>query len=205
MRRLLASLLAVALVLSVSAAMLPGVASADPTPKPSLEITSTDTPSTTEGSTTTTTTTVPSLTIMPIGDSITQGAVGTATYRCYLDGMLNDARVAFDFVGSRSTPDYGTEYGCPTAFDQDHEGYAGGTISSVGYLVTLSVEDLQPDVALIHLGSNDIYEGRDPTSSTSDLASLITELQGVSPDITILVAQTIPCDTEQASPRYAGL
>jgi lysophospholipase L1-like esterase len=179
-----------ALVLGVSASMLPGVASADPTPKPTLEIP---------------TTTGPPLTIMPIGDSITQGAVGTATYRCYLDGMLNDAGVAFDLVGSQSTPAYGTEYGCPTAFDQDHEGYWGGSISRVGSVATPSVEDLQPDVALIHLGTNDIYGGRDPAASASDLASLITELQGVSPDITILVAQIIPCDTEQAIPLYAGL
>ena len=178
------------LVLGVSAAALPGVASADPTPEPTLE---------------TTTTTVPPLTIMPIGDSITHGEAGTATYRCYLDRMLDEAGVSFDFVGSHDANINGLEYGCPTAFDQDHEGYAGGTIGSVGSVATFSVEDLQPDVALIHLGGNDIYEGRDPAASASRLASLITELQGVSPDITILVAQIIPCDTEQATPRYAGL
>jgi acyl-CoA thioesterase-1 len=190
MRRLLATLLAMALVLGVSAAMLPGVASADPTPKPTLEIT---------------TATGPPLTIMPIGDSITRGDVGMASYRCYLDGMLNDAGVAFDFVGGQSGPYDPTEYGCPTAFDQDHEGHWNAIISFLGYVATSSVEDLQPDVALIHVGTNDIYGGRDPASSASDLASLITELQGVSPDITILVAQIIPCDTEQASPLRPAL
>ncbi len=136
-----------------------------------------------------------SLTIMPIGDSITSGETGWSTYRCYLDGMLRDAGVSFDFVGRQSAPYRTGQYGCPVVFDQDHEGWWGYTVDQViDSGVTASVEDLQPDVALIHLGTNDLYYSQGPTSTAEELESFITGLQAVSPDITILVAQIIPCN-----------
>ena len=146
-----------------------------------------------------TTATAPSLTIMPIGDSITSGETGWSTYRCYLDGMLRDAGVSFDFVGRQSAPYRTGQYGCPVVFDQDHEGWWGYTVDQViDSGVTASVEDLQPDVALIHLGTNDLYYSQGPASTAEELESFITGLQAVSPDITILVAQIIPCDEGRA-------
>lgn len=86
----------------------------------------TDTTATTTTEAPTTTTTAPAststavteaeaaaLTIMPIGDSITSGETGWSTYRCYLDGMLNDAGVSFDFVGSKSALTVGNRTGVP--------------------------------------------------------------------------------------------
>jgi acyl-CoA thioesterase-1 len=142
---------------------------------------------------TTTTDAVEPLTIMPIGDSITSGGTGWSTYRCYLDGMLNDAGVSFDFVGRISSPYPGKPYGCATVFDQDHEGWWGKRVDEVIDDVTASVEVLQPAVALIHLGTNDLYWGEGPASTAEELESFITGLQEVSPTITILVAQIIPC------------
>ena len=142
----------------------------------------------------TTTTTVASgpLSIMPIGDSITQGASGWRTYRCALDGKLRDAGVVFDFVGGLSSPNGGGSYSC--SFDQDHEGRWGQRVDEVSGAVTASVQARQPDVALIHLGTNDILQGQGAAGTAAELQSLIQGLQGASPDITILVAQIIPCD-----------
>jgi hypothetical protein len=157
--------------------------------------------SATTGTSTTSTTAAPSttaipgaLTIMPIGDSITSSQRNWSTYRCYLDALLTEAGVLFDFVGSLSAPAFGEPYGCPNAFDEDHEGWWGLRVDQVIGRVTPSVENLQPDVALIHLGTNDIDQGQGPESTAAELESLITGLQAVSPDITILVAQIIPCD-----------
>lgn len=172
--------------------------------------TTTTTPTTTRPAPTTTTATIAppppgSLTIMAIGDSITHGQAGTASYRCYLDGMLREAGVSFDFVGSQAEPYSGSEYGCTAAFDEDHEAYAGGTIGVVGIIAMPSVKDLQPDVALVLLGGVDIiWRGRDPADSASALESLITDMQLVKPDITILVAQITPCATEQPIADYAA-
>jgi acyl-CoA thioesterase-1 len=174
------------------------LASCSDTADDSADTTLAATTTTTAAPTTTTTaapttTTAPLLTIMPIGDSITSGKTGWSTYRCYLDGMLNDAGVSFDFVGRISSPYPGKPYGCATVFDQDHEGWWGKRVDEVIDDVTASVEVLQPAVALIHLGSNDLYWGEGPASTAEELESLITGLQEVSPDITILVAQIIPC------------
>ena len=76
---------------------------------------------------------------MPIGDSIKSGETGWSTYRCYLDGMLNDAGVSFDFVGRISSPYGGKPYGCATVFDQDHEGWWGYRVDEVIDDVTASV------------------------------------------------------------------
>jgi len=138
---------------------------------------------------------------MPIGDSITSGEMGWSTYRCYLDGMLNGAGVSFDFVGSKSQPTNGP-YACPTSFDEDHESYWGQYVVGVAHSATASVEELQPDVALIHLGTNDITGLRGPASTASKLESFITDLQAVKPDLTILVAQLIPCDAMGFDPLY---
>lgn len=143
------------------------------------------------------------VTIIPIGDSITQ-SFQTSTYRCYLDQMLNEADISFDFVGSKAPS--ASLYTCPAEFDLDHEAVSGATIRDRSEPAIESVKLLQPDVALIHLGSNDLRQGRSD-EAPADLASLIEGLQVASPDITILVAQIIPCrattwDCGEAFPAF---
>lgn len=138
------------------------------------------------------------VTIMHMGEGFTQGGVGHSTYRCFLDKMLHDAGIAFDFVGSRNEPIDGDvdDYGCPTDFDQDHEAWPGAVAGGMEtQKMSESAEALQPDVALIHLGSTDVWKRGDPVGASERLALLITDLQAVNPDITLLVASTIPCRT----------
>lgn len=165
---------------------------------------STTLPPTTTTSTTTTTLPTGPLTIMPIGDSITQGSAGWRTYRCALDGKLQDAAVSFDFVGGLNEPNGGGSYGCPDPFDQDHEGRWGKRVDEVTGDVVSSVEARQPDIALIHLGTNDILQGQGAASTATELQSLISGLQGAKPDITILVAQIIPCDPSGGNPPFGS-
>ncbi len=100
--------------------------------------------------------------ILCIGDSITQGGKSDRqeyTYRWSLFCMLKDAGVTFDFIGTRQTglhtdatwPDYNGE-----VFDLHHEGYYGAKTAEVRDALkeNLSVLDA-PDIALIHLGTND--------------------------------------------------
>jgi hypothetical protein len=89
----------------------PTASKTTPTTASTPASTTTTTQQTTTTPSTTTTTTIPSLTIMPIGDTATSGITNWATYRCFLDGMLNDAGVAFDFVGRLSAPHWGEPYG----------------------------------------------------------------------------------------------
>ncbi|MEN8115113.1 MAG: hypothetical protein ABFS21_12095 [Actinomycetota bacterium] len=135
------------------------------------------------------------ITIIHLGDVVAQGGRDSSTYRCFLDTMLHDAGVAFDFVGSRQKPAYGYDYTCPTDFDQDHEGWAGARVGSLETdMMTTSVEALQPDVALISIGWENISSRQQgPATAAEKLKSFIADLQTVSPEITLLVAQQIPC------------
>jgi len=139
------------------------------------------------------TSTVAPITIMPIGDSHTQGATGWGTYRCYLDAMLKGAEVPFDFVGTQTEPYGGEPYGCPSDFDQDHEAFWGTHIQRLADIATPSVETLQPDVALILIGGVDLDRNQ-PARVAEDLQTFIIGLQAVSPDITVFVSQLIPCN-----------
>jgi len=136
------------------------------------------------------------VTIMHVGEGLTQGGRDHSTYRCFLDAMLRDADIAFDFVGSRQKPADGYDYTCPTDFDQDHEAWARARVGGFETeMMTASVGALQPDVALIHLGSEDVWMTGDPEGTTERLELFITRLQAASPDITLLVASMIPCVT----------
>jgi hypothetical protein len=130
--------------------------------------------------------------IMAIGDSFTdRGGVGT--YRCHLDRMLTEAGVSFDFVGTRAAR--AGVYTCPHEFDMDHEAVIGDSIDNRAGPVLESVELLQPDVALVLLGAADIRVNDQPSDeAAAELASFIEDLRAVSSDITILVAQLMPCD-----------
>jgi hypothetical protein len=133
---------------------------------------------------------------MHIGGGVTQGGRDHSTYRCFLDAMLHDAGVAFDFVGTRQKPADGFDYTCPTDFDQDHEAWLGARVGGLETdMMTESVEALQPDVALIHLGGYEVWKTGDPSGTAERLKVFITGLQAVSPDITLLVASMIPCNT----------
>lgn len=134
------------------------------------------------------------LTIMAIGDSITQGSDGWHTYRCYLDSLLADAGVHFDFVGTLTRPHDGDEYGCPWAFDQDHEGRWGWRVDEVLEEVEESAVALQPDVALVHLGTNDILQRQGASDTAEELRALIDILRRARPDMAVVIAQVIPCE-----------
>jgi hypothetical protein len=136
------------------------------------------------------------VTIMHIGEGITQGEPSDSTYRCFLDAKLHNAGVSFDFVGSRWAPYRGDHYACPTDFDQDHEAWLGSQIGGLETrLMKESVETLQPDIALIQLGGYDVWQRDEPLETAERLRSFIIGLQAVNPDITLLVANMIPCRT----------
>lgn len=58
-----------------------------------------------------------------------------------------------------------------------------------------SVETLQPDVALVHLGGFDVWKRGNPLEAAERLELFITGLQAVRPGITLLVGSMIPCVT----------
>jgi len=141
--------------------------------------------------------------IMPLGDSITESVTTFASYRYWLWKSLEQAGYDVDFVGSRT----GVLLGPPRFedFDQDHEGHTGFRTDQILAQVHGWAEDADPDIVLIHLGTNDLWQGRAPEDVLDDIRSVIGELRDVNPEVVILLAKIIPSTAFEVRPLNRGL
>jgi uncharacterized repeat protein (TIGR01451 family) len=105
------------------------------------------------------------LKIMPLGDSITKGSGGgcyspytylnCTGYRDHLWNMLvENGFDEFDFVGSQ-----GGIFQYQYTHDNDHEGHGGWTPGGIEGNVYGWLETYQPDIILLHIGTNDLNSG----------------------------------------------
>ena len=137
--------------------------------------------------------------ILPLGDSITAGAKNEYCYRMYLYKMLANSGYTVDFVGTNNTTYDSAD---ATDYDGDHEGWLGWTTERV--LISRIKRDfdyfkeLEPEIVLIHLGSNDALFGLSDSPqvvanrSIGHLADIIDLLRKANPRVIILLAQIIP-------------
>ena len=128
--------------------------------------------------------------VMPLGDSITEAETGFASYRYWLWHELVDAGYDIDLVGSMN----GVWNGPPfyPDFDQDHEGHWGWRADEVLGQLAGWTAAAQPDLVLLHLGHNDLWQGQGVADAIGDLSAIIGVLRAANPAITILFAQVIP-------------
>ena len=128
--------------------------------------------------------------IMPLGDSITEGDSGLATYRYYLWQNLLNGGCVTNFVGTK----YGVRTGNPLFpnFDQNHEGYWGWRADQILGIISGSATQVVPDMVLMHLGTNDMIQGQTVASTITELGQIIDALRAVNPNVTVLLAQVIP-------------
>jgi lysophospholipase L1-like esterase len=128
--------------------------------------------------------------IMPLGDSITEGLNGQATYRYWLWHKLADAHFDVDFVGTQ----HGVFNGTPRFpdFDQDHQGEVGFRADLIADNVATWANSQRPDIVLLHIGTNDLLQGQSVSSTIDDIGRIIDSLRGVNPNVTVLLAKIIP-------------
>ena len=128
--------------------------------------------------------------VLPVGDSITDGQVGRNSYRYFLYRRLIDAGYGVDFVGGRTRNDVGD----PANFDydQNHEGHSGWRAENILENIVNWVQSYNPEIVLLHIGTNDIWRGDSVASTVSEVAGIIDAIRGVNPGIKIVLAQIIP-------------
>ena len=127
--------------------------------------------------------------IMPLGDSITESGRGLASYRFYLWQESKRTGIPILFVGSQQ----GVRDGHPREdFDQHHEGHSGWRADQILDHITSWAEAARPDFVLIHLGTNDLWQGQSVDETAEEIADVIRRLQAVNPRVHILLAQLIP-------------
>ncbi|MEX1049742.1 MAG: GDSL-type esterase/lipase family protein, partial [Akkermansiaceae bacterium] len=113
-----------------------------------------------------------SVRILPLGDSITRGSNSNGDipggYRKELAHRLALAQLSFDFVGNRSD-------NFASGTDPHHNGINSQTTANI--LSQLSgVLALDPDIVLLHIGTNDVLQGISVNTAANNLSSLIDQI-----------------------------
>ena len=127
---------------------------------------------------------------MPLGDSITQGNADHSSYRRGLWKRLRQAGYSVNFVGSTQQQFGGSLL--PADFDRDHEGHWGWQVDEILPQLEAWSRSAQPDIVLVHLGTNDLAHKQSIESTVGELRSLIQTLRRVNPRVKVLLAQIIP-------------
>jgi lysophospholipase L1-like esterase len=121
---------------------------------------------------------------MPLGDSITDGMGVAGGYRTDLWQYFRADGQAVQFVGS--------EYGGPSALgDRDHEGHPGWETDELDQHVVGWLRTYEPDVVLLHIGTNDLVNGR-AAAAPARLRRLLGHITAAAPNAQVLVAEIIP-------------
>lgn len=128
--------------------------------------------------------------IMPLGDSITEGSYNDlpndGSYRNDLYNLLTIDGFNVDYVGTFEDSNN------PGMSDTHHQAVSGMQIEGVRTNLSLwlkSVDD--PDVILVHLGTNDFAAGASPAEVIARTRKLIEDLTNSQPYARVLVADLI--------------
>lgn len=153
------------------------------------------------------------LRVMAVGDSITQGfpdsrlnvpgigMVGSWRYWFWQNRAAAGCAAGLDMVGEFNTLFNTTQQlpNVPAATDQDHESRAGDKVD--GYarsriIYHQAVENAQPDVVLILLGTNDLFPsnqlGDSPETVRDQMVELIGQVRAHKPDVAVFLMGVQP-------------
>jgi len=124
---------------------------------------------------------------MPLGDSLTSGLPGQASYRYWLWQRLKAAGYQINFVGSN----WGVGEGTPARysdFDEDNEGHPSDTTNDILYALRSWTTAARPDVVLMLVGATDFERGRSVSYVLGNSARIINTLRSVNPRVVIIWA-----------------
>jgi lysophospholipase L1-like esterase len=125
--------------------------------------------------------------IMPLGDSIT-GNPGC--WRAILWNRLQSSGFTnIDFVGTLNNMN-----DCGTTFDGDNEGHGGFLATNIASQNQLPpwLAATNPDVVMIQLGTNDVWNNIAPATILAAFSTLIDQARANNPNVRVIVAQITP-------------
>lgn len=124
--------------------------------------------------------------IMPLGDSITDGSSfdspdGSGGYRGRLHSLLTSAGYNVDYIGTQTV-------NSSLVPDPNHEGHGGWRIDQLDSNMALWLANLaDPDVVLMHIGTNDFGSNTDINNAINRLDALILKIATLRPYCHIIV------------------
>jgi lysophospholipase L1-like esterase len=156
------------------------------------------------------------LTVMAVGDSITDDCMANGAWRKYLELLLETNGYAFTFVGRQSST--------PSAnFTKvRHEGYCGAVVAPPGVLTSSvhgypgadvylqgivrdALTNATPDLLLVLIGANDIGRARDPwLTATNDMPNLLDLIFSNAPNANVILAKITVMDNANVNGMNYG-
>jgi len=162
--------------------------------------------------------------VMVIGDSISEGWTSTEpSYRLAFWDLMQARNRSFRMVGNRVGNYGGLVNGAATssvistwpangwpAAGQRHAAISGTYASdySQGILInTLNSMGASnaPDIALVHIGSNDVGQNRSVNATANAIGVIIDQLRAANPNVRVLVAQVIPAGNSLPGTNYPAV
>jgi len=135
-------------------------------------------------------------TIMPLGDSITEGGGGFVVYRYSLMAKLAAAGYNVEFVGSHATR---SQPNSPFG-ELWHEGHSGQNIEYIDQNMDAFYRQNPAEIILLHSGHNHFEEEKPVAGMLAATRSVINKARAVNPHVTVLLAQVI---TSGKQPKYS--
>jgi lysophospholipase L1-like esterase len=139
--------------------------------------------------------------IMPLGDSNTEGW-GSWDLGAYRDDLWqlfennsDNTNFSVDFVGPNATG--------PQGFDRDHAGFSGWKIAEIDSAVDGWLNDAQPDMVLLEIGTNDILREDNISQAPSRLNKLIDNITNQLPNTQLLVSSIPPISRTESQKQQA--
>lgn len=120
------------------------------------------------------------ITILALGDSITEGYQGAANYRPYLINILNKEDKEYKFIGPKKDQ------------TSHHAGYSGQNSSHLGSIISKIYRSHSADIVLIHTGHNHFAKDKPTETILSDTKTIITSIHQINPQAKVLLATVIP-------------
>lgn len=130
--------------------------------------------------------------VLPLGDSITHGfnSSDDAGYRSPLFKLAVAANQKVTFIGSLSN---GPTTVSGQTFPKNHEGHDGISVTGItGYVPPQKAFTTTPHIVLLHIGTNDMTSNANPSTTASQLDTLVTNVVKAAPDALIVVAKIVP-------------
>lgn len=113
------------------------------------------------------------LKVLVVGDSITQGFGGDATWRYWFWREADRQGVPIDFVGPDTLPRMGRYESTGLRFDRDHAARVGSTVGFHLRRIDELMVTHRPQVVVVELGINDARHGRTGPEIAADIEALI--------------------------------
>jgi lysophospholipase L1-like esterase len=125
--------------------------------------------------------------IMPLGNSITRGVLGSTYhigYRRALYQALVGAGHSVSFVGSQTDGDL-------TDFDRHHEGHDGWRADQIRDNISGWLTSHPADIILLHIGTNDISQDQSVGSTVTEVNEILDRIDAKSTATVVFLARII--------------